>query len=89
MDDGEERGVGADPERQSENCDDGKAGVLAELPNTVAAIRHHRVEPIANPYFANLLLHLFDAAKFDPRGALRLLQRHARANVFVCQHLEV
>jgi hypothetical protein len=32
---------------------------------------------------------LFHSAKFDPRGALRLVGRHARANVFLCQHFEV
>jgi hypothetical protein len=35
------------------------------------------------------LLRLFDTAKFDPRGALRFLRRHARTNVFFYQHFEV
>jgi hypothetical protein len=32
---------------------------------------------------------LLDSAKFDPRGALRFVRRHARANVFRYQQLEV
>jgi hypothetical protein len=46
------------------------------------------VEPIANPFFANLFFHLF-AAKFNPRGPLRFLRRHTRTNVFLYQHFEV
>ena len=47
------------------------------------------MEPIANPFFANLFFHLFDTAKLDPRGTLCLFRRHARANVFLDQHFEV
>jgi hypothetical protein len=32
---------------------------------------------------------LLDSAQFDPRGALRFVRRHARANVFLYQHFEV
>ena len=33
--------------------------------------------------------HLFDTAKFDPRGAFGFLRRHTRANVFRYQKFEV
>jgi hypothetical protein len=32
---------------------------------------------------------LLDSAKFDPRGALRFLRRHTRADVFLDQQFEV
>jgi hypothetical protein len=32
---------------------------------------------------------LLDSARFEPRGALRFVRRHARANVFRYQHFEV
>jgi hypothetical protein len=47
------------------------------------------MEPIAYVYFANLFFHLFDAAEFDPRGALRFFSRHACAKVFLDQQFEV
>jgi hypothetical protein len=59
------------------------------LSNGVTAIREHGAEPIANPFFANLFFHLFDTAKFDPRGTFRFLRRHARTNVLFYQHVEV
>ena len=44
---------------------------------------------VAHPHFANLLLHLFAAAKLDPCGPLRFFRRHARTGVFLDQHFEV
>jgi hypothetical protein len=59
------------------------------LAEAVAAIGEHGAEPVAKPLFANLFFHLFDTAKFDPRGTLRFARRHARTNVFRYQHFEV
>jgi len=59
------------------------------LAETIAAIGEHRAEPIAYPFLANLFFHLFDAAEFDLRGALRFMQLHAGTNVFRYQHFEV
>ena len=47
------------------------------------------IEKRARPRIAHLLLDLFYSAEFDPRGALRFVRRHARANVFRNQHFEV
>ena len=69
--DTENCGGRADTESQGKESNNCEAGVLAKLPETVAAIGDHGAEPIANPFFANLFFHLFDAAKFDPRSALR------------------
>ncbi len=44
---------------------------------------------MANPFFANLLFDLFDAAELDARGALRFFGRHAGANVFVGQQCQM
>jgi hypothetical protein len=85
----ENGGVRADAERESESSDGSEAGVFAELSKTIATIADHRTEPIASPFLANLFFHLFDTAKFDSRGALRFVRRHARANVFRYQHFEV
>ena len=41
------------------------------------------------PLLANLFLHLLDAAERDPRFPSRFLGRHARADIFRRQHLEV
>src|SRR5207245_523822 len=62
---------------------------LAELAETIAAIGEHGVEPVAKPFFANLFFHLFDPSKFDSRGPLCFLRRHACANVFIGQHFQV
>ncbi len=64
-------------------------GALAELAETIAAIGEHGAEPVAKPFFANLFFHLFDPSKFDPRGTLCFLRRHACANVFFYQHFQV
>jgi hypothetical protein len=47
------------------------------------------VEPIANPFFANLFFNLLDTAKLVPCGSLRFLQRHARTTAVFDQHFEV
>ena len=44
---------------------------------------------MAKAFFANLFFHLLDTAKVDPRGTLRFRRRHARSDVFLCQHVEV
>ena len=49
-----------------------------KLSKTVTAIRDHGVDPIANSFFANLLFHLFDSAKLDPRRTLRFLRAQIR-----------
>ena len=89
IDDGEDGRVGADAESQGEDGDGSEARVSAELAETVAAIGDHGGKPIASPLLANLLFHLFDAAKLDPRGALRFLRRHAGTNIFLGQHFEM
>jgi hypothetical protein len=53
----------------------GKPRVLPELSSTIAAIGRHGVKPVAHPHFANLLLHLFAAAKLDQCGPLRFFPR--------------
>ncbi len=47
------------------------------------------MKPIANPRFANLFFHLFDATKFNTRGTSCFLGEHARTNVFLYQQFEV
>ena len=47
------------------------------------------MEPVAKPFFANLLFHLFDPSKFDLRGTPRFLRRHACTNVFRYQKFKV
>jgi len=47
------------------------------------------VEPIAKPFFPNLFFHLFDTAKFEPRGTLRIPGPHACSNVFLDPHFGV
>src|SRR5271170_2205074 len=52
-------------------------------------MRKHGMQPVADALFADLFFHLFEAAEFDARGALRFLWRHASADVLVDQQGEV
>src|SRR5208283_299154 len=79
----------ADAKGEGDDGHEGETGIFAELANTVAAIEESRMEPIAHALVANLFLHLFDAAKFHARGALRLVRGHARTNVFFDQQGEM
>jgi hypothetical protein len=78
-----------DAQSQGENGCREERGILAELAEGEAAIRHYGVKPIADSRFANPFFDLFDSAKFDPRGTLGLVGHHARANVFLDQQFEV
>ena len=59
----------ADGQRKRKDHDGSGTGVLPELPETIAAIGDHRMQPITDSFFTNLFFHLFDAAKFYARGA--------------------
>src|SRR5882724_4555827 len=79
----------ANGQRERKDHDCGSTRVFPELAETIAAIGDDRSEPIAYPLLTNLFFHLFDAAEFDLRGALRFVRRHAGTNVFRYQHFEV
>jgi hypothetical protein len=59
------------------------------LPKSEAAIGNYGTEPIADPFFADLFLHLLDALEFDSCGTLRFFRWYACANVFISQHFQV
>jgi hypothetical protein len=65
VDNAKHRGCRTDTEGEGKDGDGSETRVLAELSDTVATIGDHGVQPIASAFFANLLLHLFHAAKFD------------------------
>ncbi len=67
----------------------GLPGRTAHLAQGESQVLQQGIEKRARPRIAYLLLDLLDSAKFDPRGALRFVRRHARANVFLYQHFEV
>ena len=69
----EQRCVRTDAEGQRQDGYGGEAGILAQLPQAVAAVGEHRVQPIPNPFFANLLFYLFDAAQFNLSSTCRFL----------------
>ena len=70
---GENCCVRADRKRQSEDHGKGEAGIFVELARAEAAIADPGMQRIAEPLFANLLFHLFSAAKFHTRSALCFL----------------
>src|SRR5262249_28932149 len=87
--DAEESRVGTDSECENNYGGKSKNRIVAKLAETVTAIGKDRVQPVADPLIANLFFHLFDAAKFEPGGALCFFRWHAGTNVFVRQHLQV
>src|SRR5947207_1402264 len=69
VDDGEDRGVGADAERECKQRDASEAGVLAETAETVANILPKSFEEVNATRLAAVFLDLGVAAEFEANAA--------------------
>jgi hypothetical protein len=89
IDQREDGGARSDAEGEREDGDGSEARALAQLPKTIATIGDHGLQPVANPFFVDLVFHLSDPSEFDPRSPLGFVQGHASAEVFVGEHFDV
>ena len=67
VDQAEDRGVGADPQRERHHGDDGEEGIAAHLPRREAAVADEVFEPREAPLIAHGLHGLRQPAGFNPR----------------------
>jgi hypothetical protein len=87
--DGEQRGVDADSERQSDDNYQGKAGRLAQLAQREAEVLHEIFEPRQRVTLAHGLLRLLHAAKADERLTASLFGSHPGAQIVLDVHLKM
>jgi hypothetical protein len=89
VDDGEERGVHADAERQRDDDDAGEARRLAKLAQREFQILCQVLKKGDGAALANGLARLLHSTQMDQRPSARLLWRHADADVVVDVQLEM
>ncbi len=88
IDQAEDCGVGANPERQGQDDDEREAGIPDERAEAVAHVPANLVEPAAVTIGADLFPHLFDAAELEPRQAPRLFGRDTVAHLLGSRDLD-
>src|SRR5262249_39810044 len=89
VDDGEDRGIRADAERERQDRGGRVARALAERPPSVAHVLEHGLEEHRAARVAGLLLRLVDAAELDERRAPGLRGREAAAQALLGLPVEV
>jgi len=89
IDDGENRGVGADAERQSENSDGGEARILAEHAQTVANIGEKFLDGWPSPDLVAVLFNQSYVSKLATSSRCGFLPRHAARNQLLDLFLQV
>ena len=85
----EDRGVGADAEREGEHCYCDKARLLAHRSRRVREIPRDLVDPTRTVRLAAALAPTLGAAKLQPRLAKRMRARHSRAHQIVGTRFEM
>ncbi len=85
----EDRGVGADAQREREERHEGEAGVEAQQPRAVAQVLPHGFEGGERVHAIDLFAHERDVAELAVRGGARVGRRHAARDVGVGLDLEV
>ena len=80
---GEERGVGADPQRERENRGDGEPGLARKSAQRLPYRPQRRLDPVHAALFAVLLRRLRNAAEFAQRRGTRALRIHSLAQEFL------
>jgi hypothetical protein len=85
----EDRSVGADAERQSEDDYDAESGILTENASSEAKITQESFNDWQAAAFAPSFFRLFEAAEFNESLAAGFLRRHSRANVVFDVKLEM
>ncbi len=89
VDDAEDRGVGADAERQREHGDDREAGRARQSANRVARVLRELVQPLAAPHVARDFANGRDIAEVAARVATRVARRLAARDAVLHIHLEM
>ena len=89
VDDGKNRGVGADAEAERQDGSQGVAGRSQEHPHAVARVLPEIVPEGGAADVAHFLLHAIDAAEVAERRTPRLGRRHPGANPRVDLHLQM
>ena len=86
IDDGENRGVGADAKAESEDSDDGEAGVAKQHAECVTKIACGFLQPADDVYFASVFLEEGGIAEAFLRFLARLLGGHSGGEVVCGAH---
>src|SRR5829696_6201230 len=89
VDDGEDRGVGADSEREREDRGGGERGGPSQHPERIPHVLQDALEARFPVGIANVVFDRGVAAVFQPGGAARLFQRHARLQLRFDRLVEV
>ena len=89
VDDREDRRVGADPERERDECRGGEAFVAPHGPQGESGICNERLQPVRGPGFPDPLPDGADAAERALGGAARLVGRHPTLDVLLGLDLDV
>src|SRR5262245_8773506 len=79
--DTEDRGVGANAERQCEHDDGGEGRAVPERANRESHVGRELLEPTRPALIARLFLVVFDATELAERCRPRSAQRHAASDV--------
>lgn len=89
VDDGEEGGVGADAEGESEDGDHGETGAAAQHAGGVAKIPCGRVQPADDVHRAGVFFHQRCVSEATLRIVTRFVRLHPSDNIVPCSHLDV
>ena len=89
IDDGEDRGVAADTEREREHDGGGEAGTLAQAARHVTHVAHQAVEPARRSDVVTLFLQPQHAAEPRLGGAAGIAGIHPAALVFARELIDV
>ncbi len=89
MNNGEERGVDADAERQRQNCHTREACISAETAEREADVSRERFEKRQAALLAIRLFRLFDAAEFTMSSSACVIHGHAALDVRFNQRVHV
>ena len=79
VDDAEDRGVGADAERQREDCNSGKARRFRQHPQRITQVLYRLFDPKRGSFVAMRLLCLLHTTVGALRGQSGFFRRHAAA----------
>src|ERR1700693_3898535 len=89
VNDAEDSSVGADAKSESEHGHSGEAGTLSQHTEGVACVLKKSFDKGQTAEVVIGFFQLRDAAEFDASSASGFFRRHASANIFVGEHIEM
>ena len=89
IDDAKKSGIGANPDRQGEDRNRGKAGVTTHHPERVPHVLPELIEPVRNPHGASIFTSQRHVPEFSERSEPRLFRRHPSLEVGLRLPLDV